>query len=69
MLVNKEKEHSYNLLEGFMNVFINDVSLENMASFKAELIFDIINELDLNDDERFLVLDEIISQLDETLML
>ena len=52
-----------------MNVFINDVSLENMASFKAELIFDIINELDLNDDERFLVLDEIISQLDETLML
>ena len=52
-----------------MNVFINDVSLENFALFKAELIFDIISEMDLNDNERALVLDEIINELDDALML
>ena len=52
-----------------MSVFINDINLDNFALFKAELILDIINEMDLNDNERSLVLDEIINELDDALML
>lgn len=52
-----------------MSVFINDINLDNFALFKAELIFDIISEMDLNDNEKSLVLDEIISELDDALML
>lgn len=46
-----------------MSVFINDINMENFALFKAELIFDIISEMDLTDNERALVLEEIINDL------
>ena len=52
-----------------MSVFINDINLDNFALFKSELILDIINEMYLNDNEKSLVLDEIIDELDDALML
>ena len=52
-----------------MSVFINDINMENFALFKVELIFDIISEMDLTDNEMSLVLNEIINELDDALML
>ena len=56
--------HSYILLEGFMNVFINDIDLEKFALFKAELIFREIEELDLDESTRYNVIKTIIEHLD-----
>lgn len=52
-----------------MNVFINDINLEKFALFKADLIFDIVSEMDLNDKMCEELIKEIISYLDDTLML
>ena len=46
-----------------MNVFINDINLENIALFKAELIIREIEEMDLNDSSKYLVIEEIIKCL------
>lgn len=50
-------------------IFINEVSLESFSLFKSELIMSIINEMDLNDNDRANVLQGVIDSLDETLML
>ena len=52
-----------------MNAFINEVNLERIALFKAELIYYIVSEMDLNDNMRSRVIEEIISCLGDALML
>ena len=52
-----------------MNVFVNEVNLDNFALFKAELILDIIGEMNLSDNMRECLIEEIISDLDDALML
>ncbi len=48
-----------------MNVFIDEVVLENFSLFKAELIYDIVCEMDYDDYIKERIIDSIISSLDE----
>ena len=48
-----------------MNVFIDEVVLDNFSLFKAELIFDIVCEMDYDDYIKERIIDSIISSLDE----
>ena len=47
-----------------MNVFINEINNDNMALFKAELIFTEIEELNFNDNIKEEIIKEIIKLLD-----
>lgn len=48
-----------------MNVFINEINLDNFSLFKAELILSIVEEMDLNDCAKEEIIEELIVLLDE----